>query len=192
MNSAAAPRVFLVGAGPGDPGLLTVRAVECLRQADLVIYDKLVPVRLLDFANPKAERCCVTEFPFVHAQRWPLVVRAVIDAARQGKIVVRLKGGDPLVFGRGAEEAEELRAAGIPYEIVAGVTAALAAGATRGNLANPSLGRQRRSVRDRPRKPDKTDSEPRLAGPGPISWHARYLHGNGPVGLDCQGAHRAR
>jgi uroporphyrinogen III methyltransferase / synthase len=123
------PRVFLVGAGPGDPGSLTLRAVECLQLADIVIYDKLVPPRLLDFANPGAERHCVTELPGDRMQRWPLVVQAVIDAARQGKTVVRLKGGDPLVFGRGAEEAEELRTAGIPYEIVPGVTAALAAGA---------------------------------------------------------------
>jgi uroporphyrinogen III methyltransferase/synthase len=123
-------RVFLVGAGPGDPGLLTLRAVECLRLADLVIYDKLVPVRLLDFANPAAERRCVTDLPGEHPQRWPQVVRVVIDAARQGKTVVRLKGGDPLIFGRGAEEAEELRAAGVAYEIVPGVTAALAAAAT--------------------------------------------------------------
>ncbi len=121
--------VFLVGAGPGAPGLLTLRAVECLRLADLVIYDKLVPPRLLDFANPAAERRCVADLPGEHPQRWSVVVRVVIDAARQGKTVVRLKGGDPLVFGRGAEEAEELRTAGIPYEIVPGVTAALAAAA---------------------------------------------------------------
>lgn len=121
--------MFLVGAGPGDPGLLTLRAVECLRRADLVIYDKLVPTRLLDFANPAAERLSVADVPGCHPQRWPTVVKAVIDAARAGKTVVRLKGGDPLVFGRGAEEADELRAAGIAYEIVPGVTAALAAGA---------------------------------------------------------------
>src|SRR5437868_8119155 len=123
------PRVFLVGAGPGDPGLLTLRAVECLRRADLVIYDKLVPPRLLDFANPTAERLCVADLPGEHPQRCPHVVRAVIEAASQGKTVVRLKGGDPLIFGRGAEEAEELRSAGIAYEFVPGVTAALAAGA---------------------------------------------------------------
>jgi uroporphyrinogen III methyltransferase/synthase len=129
MNDPLAPRVFLVGAGPGDPGLLTLRAVECLARADLVLYDKLVPPRLLDFANPAAERRCVADLPGTHPQRWPHIVRVLLDAVRQGKTVVRLKGGDPLVFGRGAEEAEELRAAGIPYEIVPGVTAALAAAA---------------------------------------------------------------
>jgi uroporphyrinogen III methyltransferase/synthase len=123
------PRVFLVGAGPGDPGLLTLRAVECLQQADLVLYDKLVPPRLLDFARPGAERVCVTDLPGEHPQRWPHIHRTLIEEAKKGKVVVRLKGGDPLVFGRGGEEAEELRHAGLPYEIVPGVTAGLAAAA---------------------------------------------------------------
>src|SRR5262245_21053518 len=129
MPDPTEPRVFLVGAGPGDPGLLTLRAVECLQRADLILYDKLVPVRLLDFASPAAERRCVAELPGGHPQRWPHVMQAVLTAARAGKTVVRLKGGDPLIFGRGFEEAEELRAAGIAYEIVPGVTAALAASA---------------------------------------------------------------
>src|SRR6266404_1407248 len=123
------PQVFLVGAGPGDPGLLTQRALEGLRQADLVIHDRLVPAALLDFASEKAERVSVADLPGGHAHRYPQVQEALISAARQGKCVVRLKGGDPLLFGRGAEEAEALRAAGIPYEIVPGVTAALAAAA---------------------------------------------------------------
>jgi uroporphyrinogen III methyltransferase / synthase len=126
------PQVFLVGAGPGDPGLLTLRALECLRRADLVIYDRLVPAALLDFAPATAERVCVSDLPGGHAHRYPQVQDALIHAARQGKCVVRLKGGDPLLFGRGAEEAEALRAAGIGYEIVPGVTAALAAAAYAG------------------------------------------------------------
>jgi uroporphyrinogen III methyltransferase/synthase len=121
--------VYLVGAGPGDVGLLTLRAVECLQQADFVLYDYLAPPRALDFARPDAERFRVTQFPGTHAERWPQVTARVIDEARKGKVVVHLKGGDPLVFGRGPEEAEALRAAGIPYEIVPGVTAALAAAA---------------------------------------------------------------
>jgi uroporphyrinogen III methyltransferase/synthase len=124
------PRVFLVGAGPGDPGLLTLRAVECLRLADLIIYDKLVPPQLLEHANPEAEGRCMGDLPGGRQQRWSHVMADVIAAAKAGKIVVRLKGGDPLVFGRGLEEAAELRAAGIGYEIVPGVTAALAAGAS--------------------------------------------------------------
>lgn len=122
-------RVYLVGAGPGDVGLLTLRAVECLQLADFVLYDYLAAPRTLDFARPQAERFKVTRLPGTHAERWPLVMAKVIDEARQGKVVVHLKGGDPSVFGRGAEEAEALRAAGIPYEIVPGVTAAFAAAA---------------------------------------------------------------
>src|SRR5438067_731644 len=129
MSDPAQPRVFLVGAGPGDPGLLTLRAVECLQQADLVLYDKLVPPRLLDFARPGAERVCVTDLPGEHPQRWPHIHRTLVEEAKKGKVVVRLKGGDPLVFGRGGEEAEELRHAGLSYEIVPGVTAGLAAAA---------------------------------------------------------------
>src|SRR5262245_51845692 len=120
-------RVYLVGAGPGDPGLLTLRAVECLRQADFIIYDYLTSPRTLDYARPEAERFRVTQLPGTHAERWPLILEKIIAEVRKDKVVVHLKGGDPLVFGRGAEEAEALRAAGIPYEIVPGVTAALAA-----------------------------------------------------------------
>jgi uroporphyrinogen III methyltransferase/synthase len=119
--------VFLVGAGPGNPGLLTLRAVECLARADVVIYDKLVPPRLLEYASAGAEQVCITELGGCHAQRYPAIHSALIDAARAGKCVVRLKGGDPFLFGRGGEEAEALRQAGIPFEIVPGVTAGLAA-----------------------------------------------------------------
>jgi uroporphyrinogen III methyltransferase/synthase len=126
------PLVFLVGAGPGSPGLLTLRAVECLQQADLILYDKLVPVRLLDHAPAGAARICISELGTCHPERYPHVHRAMIDAARQGKRVVRLKGGDPFLFGRGGEEAEALRQAGIAYEIVPGVTSGLAAAACAG------------------------------------------------------------
>ena len=122
-------RVYLVGAGPGDVGLLTLRAVECLQQADFVLYDYLTSPRTLDYARPGAERFRVTQFPGTHAERWPQITARVIAEARKGRVVVHLKGGDPLVFGRGAEEAEALRAAGVPYEIVPGVTAAVAAAA---------------------------------------------------------------
>jgi uroporphyrinogen III methyltransferase/synthase len=120
-------RVYLVGAGPGDVGLLTLRAVECLREADFVIHDYLTSPRTLDYARPDAERFHVTRLPGTHAERWPQIIAKIIEEARKGRTVVHLKGGDPQVFGRGAEEAEALRAAGIPYEIVPGVTAAFAA-----------------------------------------------------------------
>lgn len=129
MSHPSDPRVFLVGAGPGNPGLLTLRAAEVLAKADLVLYDQLVPRRLLDFANPAAEQICVRELPGHHPDKYPHIHTLLVERARQGKTVVRLKGGDPLVFGRGGEEADTLRRAGIPYEIVPGVTAALAAAA---------------------------------------------------------------
>ncbi|MCS6849882.1 MAG: uroporphyrinogen-III C-methyltransferase [Gemmataceae bacterium] len=132
MADSSQPLVYLVGAGPGDPGLLTLRAVECLAQADVVVYDKLVPSRLLQHAPPTARRVCVTDLPGHHPHQWPHIQRLLIDEARQGKCVVRLKGGDPFLFGRGGEEAEALRQAGIPYEVVPGVTAALGAAACAG------------------------------------------------------------
>ena len=125
----ANPTVFLVGAGPGNPGLLTVRAAELLARADVVLHDQLVPRRLLDLANPAAEVVCIRDLPGTHPDKYPHVHELLIDRGRAGKTVVRLKGGDPLIFGRGGEEAEALRTAGVAYEIVPGVTAALAAAA---------------------------------------------------------------
>jgi uroporphyrinogen III methyltransferase/synthase len=125
-------QVFLVGAGPGNAGLLTLRALECLRQADFVLYDRLVASAILNLAPLSAERRCVSELAGDHPARVPEVNRVMIEAARQGKRVVRLKGGDPFVFGRGAEEVEALRAAGITFEVVPGVTAALGAAAYAG------------------------------------------------------------
>jgi uroporphyrinogen III methyltransferase/synthase len=126
------PTIYLVGAGPGHPGLLTLRGAECLRQADLVLYDKLVSPLLLEHAPASAEKHCVVELAPHHDERIVPIHEAMIAAARAGRRVVRLKGGDPYVFGRGAEEAEVLRNAGIPFEIVPGVTAALGAAAYAG------------------------------------------------------------
>jgi uroporphyrinogen III methyltransferase/synthase len=124
--------VSLVGAGPGSPGLLTLRGQECLAQADLVVYDKLVSPRLLTHAPAGAECVCVADLSDCHTDRYRPVQGLLIEAARQGKRVVRLKGGDPFLFGRGGEEADALRAAGIPFEVVPGVTAALGAAACAG------------------------------------------------------------
>ncbi len=121
--------VFLVGAGPGSPGLLTMRAAEVLGLADLVVYDQLVPERLLELAPHTARKLCVRDLPGQHPDKYPHIHQLLIETARAGKTVVRLKGGDPLIFGRGGEEAEALRSAGVRYEIVPGVTAALGAGA---------------------------------------------------------------
>lgn len=124
--------VCLVGAGPGHPGLLTLRGAACLAGADFVLYDQLVPTRMLNHLPARAQRLCVTELHPVHHQRGPLINQTLIEKARQGLRVVRLKGGDPFLFGRGGEEAEALRQAGIPFEVVPGVTAGLGATACAG------------------------------------------------------------
>lgn len=117
--------VYLVGAGPGDPGLLTRRGAELLAQAEVVVYDHLASPRLLDLAPRQAVRICAGK-SIGHCTLSQSEINEVLVAqARQGRVVVRLKGGDPFVFGRGAEEAEFLRDAGIPYRIVPGVTAAV-------------------------------------------------------------------
>jgi uroporphyrinogen III methyltransferase / synthase len=150
--------VGLVGAGPGNPGLLTLRAVELLAQADLVLYDRLVPVRLLDHVPISARRICVDSLHGTHPERWPEIYEIMIEAARQGRRVVRLKGGDPFVFGRGGEEAEALRQAGIPYEVVPGVTAALGAGAFAGVPLTHRRHVSAVAFVTGHEKPDKTDS----------------------------------
>lgn len=123
--------VYLVGAGPGDPRLLTVRAVECLRDADVVAYDELVSPEILKLAREGAEMLAVGRRHGSGKASYRLHPEAMARA-REGKKVVRLKAGDPLVFGRGGEEAEELAEAGIGFEIVPGISAALGAAAYAG------------------------------------------------------------
>lgn len=120
-------KVFLVGAGPGDPGLITLRGLRCLEAADLILYDGLVNPLLLRHSRAQAVRTCRTEGP--EGLRLPQeeINARLIEAARQGLTVVRLKGGDPFIFGRGSEEAAALAAAGVPFEVVPGITAATAA-----------------------------------------------------------------
>lgn len=120
-------KVYLVGAGPGDPGLLTLRGAECLQQAELVLYDGLVNPLLLRHSHANSERTCRAEGPTGRHIPQEEINQRLIAAARQGKTVVRLKGGDPFIFGRGSEEAAALREAGIPFEVVPGITAATAA-----------------------------------------------------------------
>ncbi len=125
-------KVYLVGAGPGDPGLLTLKGLECLARADLVLYDGLVNPLILRHTNARAERTCRSTSPDgLHLDQDEINHR-LIAAAREGKTVVRLKGGDPFVFGRGGEEAAALAEARIPFEVVPGVTAAVAASAYAG------------------------------------------------------------
>jgi len=124
--------VYLVGAGPGDPGLLTLRGAELLRQADVVVYDRLVSGELLDLAPSWAELVYAGKAPAQAAIDQEAINALLVDRARQGKSVVRLKGGDPFVFGRGGEEALACALAGIPFEVVPGVTSAVAAPAFAG------------------------------------------------------------
>jgi uroporphyrinogen III methyltransferase / synthase len=120
-------KVYLVGAGPGDPALITVRGAQCLAEADLVLYDYLVNPELLQYVPASARQVCLGH---PHGGRETLqheINQRMVAAAREGQTVVRLKSGDPFLFGRGAEEVEVLTAAGIPCEVIPGVTAALAA-----------------------------------------------------------------
>jgi uroporphyrinogen III methyltransferase/synthase len=117
--------VYLVGAGPGDPGLLTVRAAEVLGRADVVVHDRLAERSLLDLAPPGAERIDVGKSPGGPIDQ-EAINALLIERARAGETVVRLKGGDPFVFGRGGEEAVALRLAGVSFEVVSGVTSAIA------------------------------------------------------------------
>ncbi len=123
--------VALIGAGPGDPGLLTVRGAELLGRADVVIYDRLIGHELLELAPPGAELIDVGKSPGTSALQAEINAR-LIEYGRSGRQVVRLKGGDPFVFGRGGEEAEALRSAGVEYEVVPGVSSAFAAPAAAG------------------------------------------------------------
>jgi uroporphyrinogen III methyltransferase / synthase len=130
--SEPAGRVYLVGAGPGDPGLMSVRSLELIAVADAVFYDRLIPPGALAGARPEAELVYVGKQPGVPSVPQEEIGERLIAAARKGKSVVRLKGGDPFVFGRGGEEGEALREAGIEFEIVPGITAGVAATAYAG------------------------------------------------------------
>ena len=119
-------KVYLVGAGPGDPGLISVKGLECLKQADVIIYDRLLDERLLDSAPSEAERIYVGKTVGEHTKEQNEINQLLVDKAKEGKTVVRLKGGDPFVLGRGGEEAEALGQNHIPFEVVPGVSSAVA------------------------------------------------------------------
>lgn len=125
-------KVYLVGAGPGDPKLITLKGLECIQQADVIAYDRLVNQKLLTYAKPNAEMIYCGKEPGRHHFIQEEIHHLLVEKAKQGKMVTRLKGGDPFVFGRGAEEASVLREANIAYEVVPGITAGIAAPAYAG------------------------------------------------------------
>ena len=126
QSPSSCGRVYLVGAGPGDPELITLKGLRCLRQADVVVYDRLISPSLLNEAPTQADRVFVGKEPGCHSMKQEEINALLIMHARQGRCVVRLKGGDPFVFGRGGEEALALALVGIPFEVVPGVSSAIA------------------------------------------------------------------
>jgi uroporphyrin-III C-methyltransferase len=120
-------KVYLVGAGPGSPDLLTLRAAELLKAADVIVHDRLIQPRVLALARPSAARIDMGKPVGRHESRQAEINELLVREAREGRTVVRLKGGDPFVFGRGGEEAEYLAEHGVPFEVVPGVSSCLAA-----------------------------------------------------------------
>lgn len=131
-SSTRMGRVYLIGAGPGDPGLLTLRAKACLEACDVVVYDRLVSPEVLALAPASAERFYVGKEAHHHPVPQPEIEEQLVNLALAGRVVARLKGGDPFVYGRGAEEAEVLVSHGVPFEVVPGVSSVIAAPAYAG------------------------------------------------------------
>ncbi|CAG9611678.1 Uroporphyrinogen-III C-methyltransferase [Bacillus rhizoplanae] len=125
-------KVYIVGAGPGDPDLISVKGVKCIQRADVILYDRLVNKELLSYAKPEADLIYCGKLPNYHTMKQETIHAFLVKYAKKGKIVTRLKGGDPFVFGRGGEEAEALVKHGIPFEVVPGITAGIAASAYAG------------------------------------------------------------
>jgi uroporphyrinogen III methyltransferase/synthase len=119
-------KVYIIGAGPGDPELITVKGLRCIREADVLIYDHLVSEQILSHAKESTHLIYVGKEGGDHTLSQDEINRRLVEEAGQGKIVARVKGGDPFIFGRGGEEAQVLTKAGIPFEIVSGVTSAIA------------------------------------------------------------------
>ena len=125
-------KVYLVGAGPGDVELITLKGLKCIQEADVILYDRLVNKDLLQYAKKDAELINCGKLPDYHLMQQETINKFLVKYANKGKIVTRLKGGDPFIFGRGGEEAEECFQAGIPFEIIPGITSGIAAPAYAG------------------------------------------------------------
>ncbi len=143
-------KVYLIGAGPGDPGLITVKGLECVKKADVIIYDYLANERLLDQRRPDAELIYVGKQGGRHTLPQDEINSLIVKKAKEGKIIARLKGGDPFIFGRGGEEAEDLADNGIPFEIVPGRYRCHGGADLRGHPAYPPRLYRKRGLRDRP------------------------------------------
>ena len=168
-------RVYLVGAGPGDPELLTLKGLRLIQSADVIAYDRLIDTRLLAQARPDADLIDVGKAPGSRSQKD--INSILVGYAQEGKKVVRLKGGDPFVLGRGGEEAEALNDAGVKFEIVPGVTSAIAAPGLRRNPSDASRPRllvHRRHGQCRPRRKIRRH---RLVYPGRRSGHPGISYG---------------
>ncbi|MQR96247.1 uroporphyrinogen-III C-methyltransferase [Fictibacillus phosphorivorans] len=125
-------KVYLVGAGPGDPGLITVKGLRCIQEADVILYDRLVNKELLSYARPDCDLIYCGKLPNYHFMKQETINSFLVKHAQKGKVVTRLKGGDPFVFGRGGEEAETLAKNRIPFEVIPGITSGIAAPAYAG------------------------------------------------------------
>ena len=170
--------VYLVGAGPGDPGLLTLRGAECLRAADVILYDYLAGPELLHCTRPDAERICLGRHGHGKLVPQSEINERMVGEARAGRIVVRLKGGDPAIFARLAEELTALEAAGVPYEIVPGVTAAQRRQQPRRHPAHRPRRSLLRRIHHRPGALQQDERRiARLRRARTLSGHARVLHG---------------
>lgn len=164
--------VYLVGAGPGDPGLLTLRGAQLIGRAEVLVYDYLASPKILDLAPKSCRRIYVGKMSGNHAKTQDEINEILIDEARAGRVVVRLKGGDPYVFGRGGEEAQELHRAGLAFEVVPGISSTVAAAAYAGiPLTHRDFSSQAALVtgHERPDKKESAHDWAALAGMGSIS-----------------------
>ena len=179
--------VYLVGAGPGDPGLITVRGLGLLRRAEVLVYDRLIGGELLDEAPAGCLLVDASKRPDQHTMTQDEIDACLVEHGLAGRFVVRLKGGDPFVFGRGGEEALALSAAGVPFEVVPGITSAIAAPAYAGHSGHASRCGCAARDRHRPRASGQGDLRDRLGRARALRRHARL-----PDGRRAARGHRRR